>query len=92
MPLAMVIFGDSFPVEQRAKIQVIFGAAMFIPQLVGQLIGGIVQHIFWHWIFLVNIPVGVLSAVILSIGLNESKGEREVSIELAMTGQVQFYL
>ncbi|WP_307408287.1 MFS transporter [Neobacillus ginsengisoli] len=49
----MVIFGDSFPVEQRAKIQGIFGAVMFIPQLVGPLIGGyFVQHISWHWIFL----------------------------------------
>ncbi|WP_312857323.1 MDR family MFS transporter [Neobacillus endophyticus] len=84
MPLAMVIFGESFPVEQRAKIQGVFGAVMFIPQLVGPLIGGyFVQHISWHWIFLVNIPVGVLAAVILSIGLNESKAKKEVSIDWA---------
>ncbi|WP_240633015.1 MDR family MFS transporter [Paenibacillus montanisoli] len=82
MPLAMVIFGDSFPVEQRAKIQGIFGAVMFIPQLVGPLVGGyFAEHISWHWIFLVNIPVGILAAVILSMGLQETKAERKVSVD-----------
>ncbi|MES9685469.1 MDR family MFS transporter [Gottfriedia acidiceleris] len=82
MPLAMVIFGDSFPVEQRAKLQGIFGAVMFIPQLLGPLIGGyFVQHISWHWIFLVNIPVGVLAAILLSLGLNESKVDKKINID-----------
>jgi len=82
MPLAMIIFGDSFPVEQRAKIQGIFGAVMFIPQLLGPLIGGyFVQHISWHWIFLVNIPVGVLAAILLAFGLNETKVDRKISID-----------
>ncbi|WP_240547755.1 MDR family MFS transporter [Paenibacillus lignilyticus] len=82
MPLAMVIFGDTFPVEQRAKIQGLFGAVMFIPQLLGPLVGGyFAQHISWHWIFLVNIPVGVLAAFILSLGLQETRVERKVSVD-----------
>ncbi|SEM58557.1 MDR family MFS transporter [Paenibacillus sp. OV219] len=84
MPLAMVIFGDTFPVEQRAKIQGLFGAVMFIPQLLGPLIGGFfVEHISWHWIFLVNIPVGVIAAIILSLGLQETKVERKITIDWA---------
>lgn len=99
MPLAMVIFGDTFPVEQRAKIQGIFGAVMFIPQLLGPLIGGyFVQHISWHWIFLVNIPVGVLAAILLALGLaDESKVDREISIDwyggiLLITTLISFLL
>ncbi|WP_227872102.1 MDR family MFS transporter [Paenibacillus albus] len=84
MPLAMVIFGDIFTVEQRAKAQGIFGAIMFIPQLLGPLIGGyFTQHISWHWIFWVNIPVGVLAAIVLSAGLQESKGNKAASIDWA---------
>jgi EmrB/QacA subfamily drug resistance transporter len=84
MPLAMVIFGDIFTVEQRAKTQGIFGAIMFVPQLLGPLIGGyFTQHISWHWIFWVNIPVGVLAAIVLSAGLQESKGNKNVSIDWA---------
>ncbi|MFC5531175.1 MDR family MFS transporter [Cohnella yongneupensis] len=84
MPLAMVIFGDIFTVEQRAKAQGMFGAVMFVPQLLGPLIGGyLTEHISWHWIFWVNIPVGVLAAILLSAGLTESKGNKEASIDWA---------
>ncbi|MFC5468246.1 MDR family MFS transporter [Cohnella suwonensis] len=84
MPLAMVIFGDTFTVEQRAKTQGIFGAIMFIPQLLGPLLGGyLTQHISWHWIFWVNIPVGIVAAAVLSAGLTESKGNKEASIDWA---------
>ncbi|WP_456090123.1 MDR family MFS transporter [Paenibacillus curdlanolyticus] len=84
MPLAMVIFGDLFSVEERAKTQGVFGAIFFIPQLLGPLIGGyLTEHISWHWIFWVNIPVGVLAAIVLSAGLTESKGNKEASIDWA---------
>lgn len=84
MPLAMVIFGDIFTVEERAKTQGIFGAIMFIPQLLGPLIGGyLTEHISWHWIFWVNIPVGVVAAIVLSAGLTEYRGEKKASIDWA---------
>ncbi|WP_235949244.1 MDR family MFS transporter [Paenibacillus glycinis] len=84
MPLAMVIFGDTFTVEQRAKMQGIFGAIMFVPQLLGPLIGGyLTQHISWHWIFWVNIPVGIVAAIVLSAGLRESTGNKNASIDWA---------
>ncbi|WP_246070562.1 MDR family MFS transporter [Paenibacillus kobensis] len=84
MPLAMVIFGDTFTVEQRAKMQGVFGAIMFVPQLLGPLVGGyLTEHISWHWIFWVNIPVGVIAAVVLSAGLQESKGNQNASIDWA---------
>lgn len=84
MPLAMVIFGDIFTVEQRAKSQGIFGAIMFVPQLLGPLVGGyFTQHISWHWIFWVNIPVGALAAIVLSAGLRESKENKKASIDWA---------
>ncbi|WP_225446500.1 MDR family MFS transporter [Paenibacillus rhizovicinus] len=84
MPLAMVIFGDTFTVEQRAKMQGVFGAIMFVPQLLGPLIGGyLTEHISWHWIFWVNIPVGVVAAIVLSAGLRESTGNKNASIDWA---------
>jgi MFS family permease len=84
MPLAMVIFGDALTVEERARTQGLFGAIMFIPQLLGPLMGGyFTQHISWHWIFWINIPVGVLATIVLSAGLRESKGDNKVSIDWA---------
>ncbi|MFY2307130.1 MDR family MFS transporter [Lysinibacillus fusiformis] len=72
MPLAMTISSDLFPVEQRAKVQAFIGPVMFIPILIGPLVGGFfVDQISWHWIFFVNIPVGLAAVILLTIGLKE---------------------
>ncbi|MFC5702840.1 MDR family MFS transporter [Cohnella faecalis] len=84
MPLALVIIGDTYPLEQRAKIQSLFGPMMILPQLLGPTVGGsIVGHMNWHWVFLINIPVGLLAAAVLSMGMRESRGEEKRSIDWA---------
>lgn len=82
MPLAMTISSDLFPVEQRAKVQGFMGPIMFIPMLLGPLMGGFfVDQISWHWIFFVNIPVGVLAALLLASGLKEQMVTKKVTID-----------
>ncbi|QHW33081.1 MFS transporter [Paenibacillus rhizovicinus] len=82
MPLALVIIGDTYPLEQRAKIQSLFGPLMILPQLLGPTVGGyMVGHVNWHWVFLINIPVGLLAAAVLSIGMRESRGTEKKSID-----------
>lgn len=77
MPLALVIIGDTYPLEQRAKIQSLFGPMMIIPQLLGPTVGGyLVGHLSWHWIFLINIPIGLASAFLMIKGLS-SDGVKE---------------
>ncbi|THF82665.1 MDR family MFS transporter [Cohnella fermenti] len=84
MPLAMVILGDTYPLEQRAKIQAMIGPVMFLPQLLGPTVGGyIVDHINWHWVFLINIPVGLLAAAIIGVGMREKLGDEKRSIDWA---------
>lgn len=82
MPLALVIIGDAFPLEQRAKIQSLFGPMMILPQLLGPTVGGyMVGHVNWHWVFLINIPVGLLAALVLGIGMRESRGLEKRKID-----------
>lgn len=45
----------------------IFGAVFGVTSVIGPLIGGfIVQNISWHWIFYVNVPVGILALIVTS--------------------------
>lgn len=82
MPLALVIIGETYPLEQRAKIQSLFGPLMILPQLLGPTVGGyLVGHVSWHWVFLINIPVGLLAAAVLAIGMRESRGEEKRRID-----------
>ncbi|WP_127509127.1 MDR family MFS transporter [Paenibacillus humicus] len=84
MPIAMLIMTDMYPVEKRAKLMALVGPIMFIPQLAGPLLGGvIVDAISWHWVFFINIPVGVVAAILIGKGLRESRGEGKPAIDWA---------
>ncbi|MHC5320564.1 MDR family MFS transporter [Priestia megaterium] len=84
MPLAMTISSDLFPVEQRAKVQAFIGPVMFIPMLLGPLMGGFfVDQASWHWIFFVNIPVGLIAVIFLASGLKEVHERKKVTIDWA---------
>ncbi|MGG3159112.1 MDR family MFS transporter [Priestia megaterium] len=84
MPLAMTISSDLFPVEQRAKVQAFMGPVMFIPMLLGPLMGGFfVDQASWHWIFFVNIPVGLIAVIFLASGLKETHERKKVTIDWA---------
>lgn len=60
MALSFVTIGDLFPPAERAKYQGIIAAMFGISSVLGPTLGGfITDQLSWHWIFLVNIPLGV---------------------------------
>ncbi|MBN9684221.1 MULTISPECIES: MDR family MFS transporter [unclassified Corallococcus] len=65
-PIAITIIGDIYTLEQRGKVQGAFSAVWGIAGLAGPLTGGlIVKYLTWHWIFFINIPIGIASMVLL---------------------------
>lgn len=65
-PIALTIIGDIYTLEQRGKVQGAFSAVWGIAGLAGPLTGGlIVKYLTWHWIFFINIPIGIASMVLL---------------------------
>lgn len=70
MPLSQTIIGDIFTAEQRAKWQGVFGALFGLSSVFGPFLGGIiVDYVSWHWIFLINLPFGLLSAILIFMGM-----------------------
>jgi EmrB/QacA subfamily drug resistance transporter len=64
-PVSLAIIGDIFAPSERGKYQGFFGAMFGIASLIGPFIGGYITDTFtWHWIFLVNLPLGL---VVLSV-------------------------
>jgi EmrB/QacA subfamily drug resistance transporter len=61
-PIALAIIGDMFSPAERGKYQGLFGAVFGVAFVAGPLIGGwLTEHVGWHWIFYVNIPIGIVS-------------------------------
>ena len=72
-PVAITIVGDIFELEARARIQGLFGAVWGISAVVGPAVGGfITELISWRWVFYVNVPFGIVAAVLLAATLTES--------------------
>ena len=62
---AQAIIGDVVPPRDRGKYQGIFGAVFGLASVAGPLLGGFfVQNLSWHWIFYVNIPIGLVALAV----------------------------
>jgi EmrB/QacA subfamily drug resistance transporter len=65
-PVALAIIGDMFTPQERGKYQGLFGAVFGIAFVVGPLVGGFLTENFgWHWIFYVNIPIGIVALFVI---------------------------
>jgi EmrB/QacA subfamily drug resistance transporter len=65
-PIALAIIGDIFSPSERGKYQGYFGAVFGVSSLIGPAIGGIITDtVGWHWIFFVNIPIGIVVLFII---------------------------
>jgi EmrB/QacA subfamily drug resistance transporter len=65
-PITLTVIGDLYSLEERARVQGIFSAVWGLAGLLGPLAGGlIIQWLSWHWVFYINVPVGLGVAALL---------------------------
>ncbi len=68
MANTFAVIGELFPPTNRARLQGIMAAVMGLSSVVGPILGGfITDTLSWHWIFFINVPLGI--AVILLFNL-----------------------
>lgn len=81
-PIGITITGDIFSIKERARVTAIFGTIWGIAGLSGPMIGSlIVKTLGWPWIFLINIPFGIASALIIQKALVENVVKRKVTLD-----------
>jgi EmrB/QacA subfamily drug resistance transporter len=62
MPLSQAIIGDLVPPRERGKYQGLMGGVFGLASVVGPFVGGwITDSLSWHWLFFLNIPMGLLA-------------------------------
>ena len=61
-PSEQAILADTFPPEKREQAFALYGVAVIVAPTVGPTLGGwITDNYSWHWIFLINVPIGTVS-------------------------------
>ncbi|ODT47092.1 MDR family MFS transporter [Devosia sp. 63-57] len=84
MVVAMTVVADIIPPRQRGKIQGLFGAVFGVATVIGPLAGGfIVEHLSWQWIFLINLPLGLLALAVIGFALKPRAERVKHSIDYA---------
>lgn len=77
--IPFVIYADLFPnPAQRARALGWVTASYTLSTVVGPLIGGwLVDSLSWHWVFFINIPIGLLAMIMLQATYREPKRDRD---------------
>ncbi|MBA3351232.1 MAG: MFS transporter [Blastocatellia bacterium] len=84
IPLGMTIIGDIFTVEERAKMQAYFSGVWGFSSIIGPVVGGfITDQLNWRWVFFINLPIGIVAAVIIGLALHEPKVRNRPTIDYA---------
>lgn len=62
MPISQAVMMEEFPPEKRGVAMSVFGFGVIFAPIIGPTLGGWITDTYsWHWIFLINVPIGILS-------------------------------
>ena len=81
-PLSLAVIGNIVPPRDRGRWQGLIGAVFAASSIIGPAVGGfIVDNTSWRWVFLVNLPVGGLALVVISLTMPRRAPGTEHSID-----------
>jgi EmrB/QacA subfamily drug resistance transporter len=84
LPLSLTILTTAFTAEKRGMIVGVYGGLAGLAVALGPIVGGaLTEGVGWHWIFWLNVPIGVVAALLSLRLLPESYGASE---RLDLTG------
>src|ERR1700716_2866623 len=84
-PTEQAMLADTFPARLRGQAFALYGVAVIVAPTVGPALGGwLTDNLSWHWIFLINGPVGLLALILVQWLVHEPEIlERERRARLA---------
>jgi EmrB/QacA subfamily drug resistance transporter len=86
-PATLSIIAATFAPRERGMAIGIWAGVSALALAIGPLVGGLLtEHLSWHWIFFVNVPVGVVAIAASFLFITESKDETHTSLDLPGLG------
>jgi len=82
-PATLSIIAATFPPAQRGAAIGIWAGVSALALAIGPLVGGLLtEHLSWHWIFFVNVPVGALGIAASFLLIDESRDETHERLDV----------
>ncbi|GLZ76027.1 hypothetical protein Afil01_08340 [Actinorhabdospora filicis] len=93
IPLSLALASDLIPPEKMGRMQGIMGVLMGTSMVGGPYLGGVLtDNVSWHWIFLINLPAGVLILAVMLWKLPKTTRDRSVKVRIDYAGIAVFAL
>jgi DHA2 family multidrug resistance protein len=71
-PVTQSMLADAFPPQKRGQAFSIFGLTVIAAPAIGPILGGyLTDNLSWHWIFLINLPIGLIAFTLISTFISE---------------------
>jgi EmrB/QacA subfamily drug resistance transporter len=81
-PLSLAVIGSIVPPRDRGRWQGLIGSVFVSASIIGPAVGGfIVDNASWRWVFLVNVPVGLVALVVIAITMPKRRLRTEHQID-----------
>jgi EmrB/QacA subfamily drug resistance transporter len=81
-PLSLAVIGNIVPPRDRGRWQGLIGAVFASSSIIGPAVGGfIVDNTTWRWIFFVNVPVGAVALVVISLTMPRRAPQTQHAID-----------
>lgn len=88
-PLSQAILLEAFPPAQYGIAMAVFGIGVMVGPIVGPVLGGwITDNWSWPWIFYINIPLGILSLVLMNLFIEDPPYLKKLQ---AMKGRIDYW-
>ena len=82
MPIGMMMLTKAAGPERVGSVMAVLGIPMLLGPISGPILGGVlIENLSWHWIFLINVPVGVVAFVYAAIVLRDDAEPSPASID-----------
>ncbi len=83
MPLGMTIMTRAAGPARMGRLMAILGVPMLLGPILGPIIGGwLIQNASWHWIFLINLPIGLAAAIYAAFALAPDSPKPSESLDV----------
>ncbi|MCS7281282.1 MAG: DHA2 family efflux MFS transporter permease subunit [Desulfobacterota bacterium] len=86
-PISQAILLETFPKKEQGTAMAVFGTGVILGPIIGPILGGyITDNWSWHWIFFINIPIGLLSILMTILFIKDPPWAKKTPVKIDYIG------
>ena len=82
VPLSQSVLLDAYTVEERGQAMAVWGIGVMLGPIMGPTLGAwLTDNYSWHWVFLINLPIGVITVIGMLVFMTETQKQEQLRFD-----------